>query len=259
MMLDEEVLFSYIGYAAGLATILTFTIQILKIVETKNVTSLSSYMYIIYSLGLVCWAAYGIYIENWLIVFANLITFFFTFAILMLIIYYDAEDKIERARRDELTYVFNRKYFEQTVPVKIAEAKTINQNFAIMLVSLTNFANNAKKYGKKIEKKLLKTLAKTLEKNLRETDMVARIDGNKFAVYLTGVDDKFAELVAQRLYNNATTNKIKVTKDQNINLEVKMGICTSQHGNDMKELMQKADKILKRITIKSPKVKIYKE
>lgn len=55
IMFDEEILFTYIGYAAGLATILTFAIQILRIIETKNVTNLSSYMYIIYSLGLVCW------------------------------------------------------------------------------------------------------------------------------------------------------------------------------------------------------------
>ena len=54
IMFDEEILFTYIGYAAGLATILTFAIQILRIIETKNVTNLSSYMYIIYSLGLVC-------------------------------------------------------------------------------------------------------------------------------------------------------------------------------------------------------------
>ena len=123
IIFDEETLFSYIGYAAGLATILTFTIQIMKIIETKKVTNLSSYMYIIYTLGLICWAAYGIFIENWLIVLANLITFFFTFIILILILYYDAEDKIERARRDPLTYVFNRQYFEQIVPVKIAESK----------------------------------------------------------------------------------------------------------------------------------------
>ena len=83
-MFDEEVIFSYIGYAAGLATILTFTIQIMKIIETKKITNLSSYMYIIYALGLICWAAYGVYIENWLIVIANLITFLFTFIILLL-------------------------------------------------------------------------------------------------------------------------------------------------------------------------------
>ena len=40
IMFDEEILFTYIGYAAGLATILTFAIQILRIIETKNVTNL---------------------------------------------------------------------------------------------------------------------------------------------------------------------------------------------------------------------------
>ena len=32
IMFDEEILFTYIGYAAGLATILTFAIQILRII-----------------------------------------------------------------------------------------------------------------------------------------------------------------------------------------------------------------------------------
>lgn len=97
IMFDEEILFTYIGYAAGLATILTFAIQILRIIETKNVTNLSSYMYIIYSLGLVCWFAYGVYIDSYILLFSNLITFFCTFIILILIIYYDAEDKIEES------------------------------------------------------------------------------------------------------------------------------------------------------------------
>lgn len=260
MLFDEEVVFTYIGYAAGLATILTFTIQILKIIETKNVTSLSSYMYIIYSLGLVCWAAYGIFIENWLLVFSNLITFFCTFAILILIIYYDAEDKIERTRRDELTSAFNLKYFEQTIPVRITEAKINNQNFAIIITSIADFTNTTKKYGQKTAKKLLKTLAKILEKDLRETDMVARVDNNKFAVYLSGADNKTAEIVAKRLFKNATTTTIKVAKEQEINLDIKMGICSSQKGDTMEELMQKADKALKGITSKtSAKIKIFEK
>ena len=134
IMFDEEILFTYIGYAAGLATILTFAIQILRIIETKNVTNLSSYMYIIYSLGLVCWFAYGVYIDSYILLFSNLITFFCTFIILILIIYYDAEDKIERERRDDITTVYNRKYFEQAVPEKIAQALVAKQNFALVML-----------------------------------------------------------------------------------------------------------------------------
>ncbi|MBR1605049.1 MAG: diguanylate cyclase [Alphaproteobacteria bacterium] len=250
MLFDEETIFTYIGYAAALATILTFTIQILKIIETKNVTSLSSYMYIIYSLGLVCWATYGVYIENWLLVFANLLTFLCTFAILILIIYYDAEDKIERARRDPLTYVFNRKYFEQTVPVKIAEAKTVGQGFSVMMVDSSNLKNVIKANGIKAGNKLLKTLAKFLEKDLRENDLVSRFDDNKFAVFLYGADGKTVPFVAKRLLNNIKATKVKLSQGIEENIDINIGICTSDQGAYMEDLLVKAGKALDGISSK---------
>ena len=133
IMFDEDTIFTYIGYAAGLSTILTFALQIWKILETKNVSSLSSYMYIIYCLGLVCWFAYGVYIDSYILLFSNLITFLFSFVILVLILYYDAEDKIERERRDDITTVYNMKYFQQAVPEKIAQALVGKQNFSLPL------------------------------------------------------------------------------------------------------------------------------
>lgn len=168
IMFDEEILFTYIGYAAGLATILTFAIQILRIIETKNVTNLSSYMYIIYSLGLVCWFAYGVYIDSYILLFSNLITFFCTFIILILIIYYDAEDKIERERRDDITTVYNRKYFEQAVPEKIAQALVAKQNFALVMLKVDNLAEFRQKYGDKTADKALKQVGGALEKTCAE-------------------------------------------------------------------------------------------
>ncbi|MBQ8464834.1 MAG: diguanylate cyclase [Alphaproteobacteria bacterium] len=251
IIFDEDTLFSYIGYAAGLATILTFTIQILKIIETKKVTNLSSYMYIIYTLGLVCWAAYGIYIEDWILVVANFITFFFTFTILLLIIYYDAEDKIERERRDELTYVFNRKYFEQTVPVRLAEAKTLSQESAILAINSINYRSTHEKNGVKAGNKILKSLAKFLEKDLRENDLVARFEDDKFVIYLADANDKSAQIVANRLLKNAELIKVKISKKEEIETKIKIGICTTQHASTMEELLEKAEKAAKSISAKS--------
>lgn len=260
LMFDEDVLFTYIGYAAGLATILTFTIQILKIIETKKVTNLSSYMYIIYTLGLVCWFAYGIYIDNMILIISNLVTFFFTFVILLLIIYYDAEDKIERERRDELTSVYNRKYFEQTIPIRIAEAKTLKQDYTVLMVSTDNYKETVESHGIKAANKILKDIAKFLDKDLRENDMVARYEGDQFVIYLSNADDKSAKLVADRLYNNAGAIVTKITKAISIPAEIKIGVCSSKNGSDMEDLIQKADKSLKEITPASKsKVKIYKK
>lgn len=255
ILFDEETIFMYIGYAAGLATILTFTIQILKIIETKKVTNLSSYMYIIYSLGLVCWFAYGIYIDNMIIVISNLITFLFTFVILLLIIYYDAEDKIERARRDPQTYVFNRMYFEQTVPVKIAEAKAVQQGFSIFMLSITNYNNVKKTYGPKAADKLLKTVAKTLDKDLRENDLVARYNESMFTVYLSNTDAKTANAVVGRLSKKISIQHVKANKISEVVPNVKTSLATSKDGSDINTLIKVLEKRFTETTEVKPEKK----
>ena len=255
IMFDEEILFTYIGYAAGLATILTFAIQILRIIETKNVTNLSSYMYIIYSLGLVCWFAYGVYIDSYILLFSNLITFFCTFIILILIIYYDAEDKIERERRDDITTVYNRKYFEQAVPEKIAQALVAKQNFALVMLKVDNLAEFRQKYGDKTADKALKQVGGALEKDLRGTDMVARYDNEKFVIFLANSDEKGTKTVAGRLSENIKKLSVKINRKQNLDLTVSMGACSSKHAKALTDLINGANKALDTLPPRS-KIKI---
>jgi MtN3 and saliva related transmembrane protein len=259
MYVDEETLFTYIGYAAGLATILTFSIQILKIIETKKVTNLSSYMYVIYNLGLICWFAYGVYIENWLIVIANLLTFLFTFAILLLILYYDAEDKIERDRRDDLTCVYNRKYFEEASLLKLVEDNTLKQPSAVISVSISNYGKIAENYGQKAANKLLKATAKFLDNDLRGNDMVARFEENEFVIYVSNANDKSAKAVATRLFKGSKNLKITLASKQEITPELLIGICSSKQAKDLKTMIAKANKLMRSITSKTKeKIKIEK-
>ena len=258
LLFDEEILFTHIGYAAGLATILTFTIQILRIIETKNVTNLSSYMYMIYTLGLVCWFAYGVYIESWILVISNLITFLCTFTILLLIIYYDAEDKIERERKDPQTGVYNFKYFNEAVPLKIAEAIATKQKYSLLLVAADNLTEIYEKYGQRNSEKVLKNTAKVLDKALRGSDMVARYDEDKFVVYLAGTDDKSIKVVAERLYATLNASAIKIKKDEVV-VSARIGGCASKYAEDVEQLCKHAGEALREITFKSRcKIKIWK-
>ena len=255
IMFDEETLFTYIGYAAGLATVLTFAIQILRIIETKNVSNLSSYMYIIYSLGLVCWFAYGVYIDSYILLFSNLITFLCTFVILILIIYYDAEDKIERERRDDITSVYNRKCFEQTVPERIAASLVAKQSFAVMMLKVDEIAEVRKKYNEKIANKVLKQVGNALEKDLRGTDMVARYDNEKFVIYLANSDEKGTKTVAGRLNENIKKLSVKVSRKQNVCPSISMGACVSKQAKALADLVSGAEKALDNIPARS-KIKI---
>lgn len=259
ILIDEDILFTYIGYAAGLATILTFAFQILRIVETKNVSNLSSYMYIIYSLGLVCWFAYGVYINSYILLFSNLITFLCTFVILILIIYYDQEDKIERARRDDITPVYNRKYFEETVPEKIFNASALKQNYTLVMLKVDNIQDLDVKHDSKLINKILKQVGSVLEKDLRGSDMIARYDLKKFVIFLTNSDEKGTKTVASRLINNINNLRIKASRKKIIEVSVKMGACTSKYGKDLADLTKKADEAIKTISAKSKtKISFYK-
>lgn len=257
MLFDEEILFTYIGYAAGLATILTFAIQTLRILQTRNVTNLSSYMYIIYSLSLICWFAYGVYIESWILVISNLITFIFTFIILGLIIYYDAEDKIERDRRDEETYLFNRKYFETVIPEKIGQSTLSGQKFAIMMLSFENYEKINETLGKKSGAKALKTLSKYLDKALRDSDFIARYDDNKFAIFLANSDEKTTKIVITRLLNDIEKLNFNIGNN-GVKYEIGVGICGSEYGKDLVDFVDKSSQSLSS-TDKKTHIKFYSE
>lgn len=259
LMFSDETIYDYIGYAAGLATISAFAIQTIRILKTKNISGLSSYMYTMYSLSLICWFAYGVYIDSWIMSIANLITFFFTFIILLLILYYDEEDKIERYRRDPLTYVFNKKYYEESVAQRIIEDTIRKQPFSIIVGKINNLENIHEQMGGKYRNRALKYAAKTLEKALRDNDFIARIDDNLFAVYLTNTDEKIAKKVSERVLESI--NNIEIQKgSQSSKIQMLIGICSSAEKDDLNGLTQKATEAMAAISAKSRVlVKIYKK
>ena len=260
MIFEDGTLFTYIGLAAGVATVAAFAIQTLRILSTKNITGLSSYMYTMYSLALICWFSYGVYIESWTLAISNLITFFFTFAILILILYYDEEDKIERYRRDPLTYLFNKKYYEETVPVKIVESIIAEKPFSIIVAKLNNLDKIYEQFGGKYRDRALKLTAKTLEKALRDSDFIARIDTNKFAIFLANSDEKIAKTVSTRVLESIHDTEVKKSNTQTAHLEMLMGICSSKHATDLTELTVKAEKALAETSYKTRNmIKIYKD
>ena len=260
LMFSEETIYLYIGYAAGIATISAFAIQTIRILKTKNITGLSSYMYTLYSLSLICWFTYGVFIDSWIIAIANLVTFFFTFVILCLILYYDEEDKIERYRRDPLTYVFNKKYYEECVPQKIIEATINKQPFSIVVGKINNLEDIHEQLGNKYRNRALKHTAKTLEKALRDSDFIARIDDNLFAIYLSNTNDKIAKTVLTRVLDSINKIEIKKGAQQKMSVQMLFGICSLKEETELKSLTSKAEKALADASLKkNSQIKIYKK
>ena len=71
-----------IGLAAGICTTFSFLPQIVKILRTKQTRDISLVMYSVFTLGVLLWLTYGIFLKAYPVIFANLATLVFCFIII---------------------------------------------------------------------------------------------------------------------------------------------------------------------------------
>lgn len=78
----------YIGYLAGTLTTFAQLPQIFKSLKTKKTTDISLFMYITLVIGVILWLLYGILINDFPLILANLITLIIVTIILILKVRY---------------------------------------------------------------------------------------------------------------------------------------------------------------------------
>ncbi len=76
-----------IGYAAAILTTVSFLPQAIMTIKTRDTDSLSLGMYGSFTLGVLLWLIYGLFLENNAIIYANAITLFLASIILSFKIY----------------------------------------------------------------------------------------------------------------------------------------------------------------------------
>ena len=73
-----------LGYAAAALTTASFVPQAWLTFRTRDVSGISLAMYSVFTLGIALWLVYGLFIEAWPIVIANVVTFALAAAILVM-------------------------------------------------------------------------------------------------------------------------------------------------------------------------------
>lgn len=75
---------NYIGFLAAFLTTISFAPQAIKTIRTRSTESISLGMYIIFTVGVICWLIYGVHINDLPIILANAVTLILTGTILIL-------------------------------------------------------------------------------------------------------------------------------------------------------------------------------
>jgi MtN3 and saliva related transmembrane protein len=73
---------TWTGYVAATLTTLAFVPQALKTLHTKDTHSISLGMYVVFTIGVGFWLAYGLVLHSWPMIVANTVTLALSSAIL---------------------------------------------------------------------------------------------------------------------------------------------------------------------------------
>lgn len=72
------------GYMAAFLTTVSFIPQAILTIRTGKTDEISFWMYLLFSLGVVCWLAYAIYLKHPGVIIANIITLVLASTILVI-------------------------------------------------------------------------------------------------------------------------------------------------------------------------------
>jgi MtN3 and saliva related transmembrane protein len=73
-----------IGYAAGALTTIAFVPQVFHSLRTRDLSGVSLRMYVLFTVGVALWLAFGIAVGSWPIIAANAVTLALAGAVLFL-------------------------------------------------------------------------------------------------------------------------------------------------------------------------------
>jgi diguanylate cyclase (GGDEF)-like protein len=118
-----------------------------------------------------------------------------------------AQDKLRQVRLDyenerqidHLTKCFNEHYFQNEAVRFIGMNKRSGIKFSLVLLRIDQLSAFLAEEGQQGGNELLKVIANLLRRGLRETDMVARLDDDSFALLLSDAADEDAVMVTERL------------------------------------------------------------
>lgn len=77
-------LFEIVGFVAATLTTIAFFPQVIKVYKTKETKSISLSMYIVFTIGILLWLIYGVYLNSLPMILANAITLISSIYILLM-------------------------------------------------------------------------------------------------------------------------------------------------------------------------------
>jgi diguanylate cyclase (GGDEF)-like protein len=107
---------------------------------------------------------------------------------------------------DELTKLYNHRYFLRSLERELKRAKRYSDELTLLMIDVDHFKNYNDTWGHLKGNVVLKTVAEILGHSARESDIVARYGGEEFSIIISQAEEgqvlTVAERIRQEVYNH---------------------------------------------------------
>lgn len=146
------------------------------------------------------------------------------------------------ARTDSLTGVFNRRYFMILLDREIKKHKRYKRPLSVLMLDIDYFKKINDNHGHFIGDKAIKHFAEVCKEEIRETDILARLGGEEFAIVLLESEIENSVKIAERIREKLIKSSIANTQIPNMTTSI--GVASLKEGQSLDDLVREADELL---------------
>jgi diguanylate cyclase (GGDEF)-like protein len=148
----------------------------------------------------------------------------------------------DMAMRDDLTQLFNRRYFYSRLERELEQARKFQRPLAVAVLDVDGLKAVNDTSGHKTGDLLLAAVGRLLVQHTRTCDVPARIGGDEFGIIMPETDKSGAFAVANRLQRGLESASIVEESGKRLKLKLSLGLSGYPWGgDDVDAIVQWAD------------------
>ncbi len=157
----------------------------------------------------------------------------------------ESNDRLrDMAMRDMLTSVLNAHTYYEICDRQILVANRQNAPYSVLFVDLDHFKDINDTYGHATGDSVLRAVAQCLSSTLRASDVLGRVGGEEFSIFLPNTDTKGATTLAESIRSDIETLKPSFG-EHTLRITASIGVAgNEQTDQTMLEIQKRADRAM---------------
>lgn len=155
------------------------------------------------------------------------------------------EQMASLATTDDLTKLYNFRFFDQALEAELERARRYGSAFTILFLDMDYFKRVNDTKGHLVGSRVLVEVGELLRRNLRSIDVIARYGGDEFVALMPETPVKSGLRIAQRLHKAIAEHDFLASEGMHLRLTASFGVAgCPDHAQSKKDLVRLADQAM---------------